>query len=288
MSRSPSLTSLRAFSVVGQCLSFTQAAYRLGVTQSAVSRQIRQLEEALDTPLFRRIGNAVALTEAGAALHERLTDAFGQIDDAIRDAHAVVPRQKLTVLAPPTFSTRWLARRMQDFRSRHEDLDLAIHTRPDEAVRFDCTIRYGCLPRDRHLSNPILTEQHILVCAPELLDEGEAWRNTAVLHVLDGISRMQTWENWLQLSTEFAGVLPQNVMELATLDMVIEAARAGAGIALIDRNMIECELATGQLVPIDPTTMTGPYTYWLDVTHDQISRSRVARFSRWLRQSVDG
>ncbi|WP_417474063.1 LysR substrate-binding domain-containing protein [Leisingera sp.] len=130
----------------------------------------------------------MALTEAGVALHERLPDAFGQIDDAIRDAHAAVRRQRLTVLAPPIFSTRWLARRMQNFRSKHEDLDLAILTRPDEAVRFDCTIRYGCLPRDRHSSNPILTEQYFLVCAPELLAEGEAWRTTAVLHVLDGIS----------------------------------------------------------------------------------------------------
>lgn len=284
MSHSPSLTSLRAFSVVGLCLSFTQAAHRLGVTQSAVSRQIRQLEESLDTPLFRRIGNAVALTEAGIALHERLTDAFGQIDDAIRDARAIVPRQKLTILAPPTFSTRWLARRLQDFRSKHADLDLAIHTRQDEAVRFDCTIRYGCLPRDRHLSNPILSEQHVLVCSPDLLGLGETWRTTAILHVLDGMSRMQTWEDWLQLSTDFVGSLPQNTMEFATLDMVIEAARARAGIAMIDRNMIEHELETGQLALIEPTMMTGPYAYWLDVTHDQISRSRVARFSRWLRQ----
>ncbi|WP_417474093.1 hypothetical protein [Leisingera sp.] len=84
----------------------------------------------------------------------------------------------------------------------------------------------------------------------------------------------------MQLSTECVGVLPQNFMDLANLDMLIEAARAGAGNVLTDRNMIECELATSQLVPINPTTMTGPYTNWLDVTHDQISRSRVARFSR--------
>lgn len=282
MSHPPTLTSLRAFAVVGQCLSFTQAAHRLGVTQSAVSRQIRHLEESLDTPLFRRIGNAVALTEAGAALHERLTDAFDQMDDAVRETRATVPRQKLTVLAPPTFSTRWLARRMQDFRSRFGDLDIAIHTRPDEAVRFDCAIRYGCTPRDRHVSSQIIVEQHVLVCAPTLANPDESWRGSAVLHVLDGATRMATWDKWLALSASGPEPMPQGVMEFATLDMVIQAAQSGAGIAMIDRNMIEGELDSGALVQLDQAVMTGPSAYWLDVTQDQLSRRRVARFARWL------
>ena len=108
MSVPPSLTSLRAFATVGQCLSFTEGARRLGVTQSAVSRQIRQLESALDIALFRRIGNAVELTEPGAILHERLAGAFDLIDDAVLEARRTVPRQKLTLLAPPTFAARWL------------------------------------------------------------------------------------------------------------------------------------------------------------------------------------
>lgn len=284
MSHPPTLTSLRAFAVVGQCLSFTQAAYRLGVTQSAVSRQIRHLEETLDTPLFRRTGSAVALTEAGIALHERLTDAFDQMDDAVRDIRASVPRQKLTVLAPPTFSARWLASRMADFRARFADLDLSVHVRPDDALRFDCTIRYGQAPRERHLSRQIAIEQHVLVCSPGLADGAERWRDSAVLHVLDGPSRMTTWDTWLAGAQPDAARLPQHMMEFATLDMVIQATLAGAGIAMIDRNMIADELAQDRLVQLDPTVVTGPRGYWLDVTQDQLSRGRVARFARWLQQ----
>src|SRR5690606_37628363 len=131
MSVTPSLTSLRAFATVGQCLSFTEGAHRLGVTQSAVSRQIRHLESTLDIALFRRIGNAVELTEAGAVLHERLADAFDLIDEAVIEARATLPRQKLTLLAPPTFASSWLSRRLVSFRQRFPDLDLSLHLSPD-------------------------------------------------------------------------------------------------------------------------------------------------------------
>ncbi len=164
----PTLTSLKVFAAVGQCLSFTQAGKHLGVTQSAVSRQIRQLEDTLDIALFRRVGNNVFLTEAGALLHERLADAFDVMDDAVRDVRATVPRQKLTVLAPPTFAARWLSRRIKEFQQRFPDLDLSLHTHSDDNVRFDCAIRFGVDPKERYTSTRLMIEQHIAVCAPVL------------------------------------------------------------------------------------------------------------------------
>ena len=82
----PSLTSLRTFSVVGKCLSFTEAARQLGVTQSAVSRQIKSLEESLDLKLFDRVGNSISLTIAGQSLHKRVSETFGLMADAVSDA----------------------------------------------------------------------------------------------------------------------------------------------------------------------------------------------------------
>lgn len=284
MSVSPSLTSLRAFAVVGQCLSFTQAAQRLGVTQSAVSRQIRQLESTLDIALFRRIGNSVALTEAGAVLHERLVVSFDLMDEAVREVCGTVPRQTLTVLAPPTFAARWLARRLAPFRQRFPDLDLSLHMRGDENVRFDCIVRFGIGPRERHTSTRLLVEQHIAVCAPELQADPERLRRSCLLYVLDETRRLPTWDNWLAATQRDRRDLPENTMEFATLDMVIQAALTGAGLAVVDRNMIEAELQSGSLIQLDPVVVTGPIGYWLDISGERLSHSRVVHFSRWLQQ----
>lgn len=284
MSVPPSLTSLRAFATVGQCLSFTEGAHRLGVTQSAVSRQIRQLESTLDITLFRRIGNSIELTGAGAVLHERLAEAFDLMDEAVREARATVPRQKLTLLAPPTFATRWLSRRLVSFRQRFPDLDLSLHLSPDDNVRFDCVIRFGTDPRDRHSSTRLMVEQHIAVCAPDLRADPGRLRQSCLLYVLDRALRLPTWDNWFAATRHDRRDLPENAMEFATLDMVIQAAVTGAGLAVVDRNMIESELASGALIQIDPVVVTGPFGYWLDISTERLARSRVVHFARWLQQ----
>lgn len=288
MSVSPSLTSLRAFTVVGQCLSFTEAAHRLGVTQSAVSRQIKQLESTLDIALFRRIGNSVALTEAGAVLHERLMVSFDLMDDAVREVRATVPRQTLKVLAPPTFAARWLARRLTSFQQRFPDLDLSLHMRADDNVRFDCVVRFGAGPRERQTSTQLLIEQHVAVCAPELQADPERLRRSCLLYVLDEARRLPTWDNWLAATRHDHRDLPENAMEFATLDMVIQAALTGAGLAVVDRNMIEAELQAGTLIQFDPVVVTGPIGYWLDISGERLSHSRVVHFARWLQQVAVG
>ena len=284
MPSSPTLTSLRAFATVGQCLSFTEGAHRLGVTQSAVSRQIRQLESTLDLPLFRRIGNSIELTEAGAVLHERLAEAFDIMDEAVMEARATVPRQKLTLLAPPTFSARWLSRHLVSFRQRFPDLDLSLHLSADDNVRVDCVIRFGADPRDRHVSTRLMVEQHIAVCAPDLWADPDRLRQSCLLYVLDRALRLPTWDNWFASTQHDRRDLPENAMEFATLDMVTQAAVSGAGLAVIDRNMIEPELQSGALIQIDPVVVTGPYGYWLDISTERLARSRVVHFARWLQQ----
>ena len=103
-----SLTSLRVFSVVGKRLSFTDAAKELGVTQSAVSRQIKSLENSLNIDLFNRVGNSVSLTKDGESLHRRIFEIFGLMEDAISDITNSVQQRKLNILAPPTLAARWL------------------------------------------------------------------------------------------------------------------------------------------------------------------------------------
>ncbi|RJE88108.1 LysR substrate-binding domain-containing protein [Paracoccus onubensis] len=286
MSSFPTLTSLKAFAMVGNCLSFTQAAKRLGVTQSAVSRQIRQLEEAMDIVLFRRVGNSVVLTESGALLHEKLADAFDLMDEAVRGANESLPREKLTVLAPPTFAARWLARRLASVRHSLPDLDLAIHMQPENNVRFDCTIRFGTEAHQKQSSTLLMMEQHIAVCAPDLWADEQRLRRSCLLYILNDTRRLPTWENWFSATQHNRNIFPENSVEFATLDMVIQAAQSGGGIAVVDRSMIEFELKSGHLTQIDPVIVTGPFGYWLDINNERMERRRVLRFARWLQNAA--
>ena len=280
----PSLTSLKAFVVVGQCLSFTQAAVRLGVTQSAVSRQIRHLENTLDIILFHRAVNGVSLTDAGAKLYDRVSASFDLIEEAVCEVRATVPRQTLKVLAPPTFAARWLSRRLVPFRQRFPDLDLSLHMRGDDNVRFDCVIRFGIEPHERQTSIRLITEQHIAVCSPELHANPDLLRRSCLLYVLDDSRRLPTWDNWLAATQRSRQDLPDTNMEFATLDMVIQAAMTGVGLAVVDRHMIEAELRAGSLIQFDPVVVTGPIGYWLDIAPERLARTRVVHFSRWMQQ----
>ncbi|MBV6634220.1 MAG: LysR family transcriptional regulator [Alphaproteobacteria bacterium] len=279
----PSLTSLRAFSAVGQCQSFTKAAQQLGVTQSAISRQIKLLEEALDITLFHRIGNSISLTPEGASLHQRVFETFGLLDEAVAETRAISARQRINLLAPPTFAARWLTRRLHSFRERFPAYDLAVYTRPHGDIRMDCSVRFGIGAERAGQSTQLLIEQHMAVCAPSLRDDPKAMADSCLFHVLDEEERLPLWDDWFAVSGQARGDFPETSLDFATLEMAIEAAKNGAGLAIVDRHMIEYELAAGSLVPIDQTVVTGPRGYWLEISSEQQARTRSVQFVNWLR-----
>ncbi len=182
------------------------------------------------------------------------------------------------------FAARWLSRRLKEFQQRFPDLDLSLHTSSEGDVRFDCSIRFGIDPKERHTSTRLMIEQHIAVCAPALWADPEQLRRSCLLYVLDHARPLPTWDNWFATTLHDRETLPQNAMEFATLDMVINAAVSGAGLAVVDRNMIRSELDSGTLVQIDPVVVPGPIGYWLDISGERLSRSRVVHFARWLQQ----
>ena len=117
----PSLTALRVFETAAKQLSFTLAAKQLHVTQGAVSRQIKQLEGYLGVPLFVRLHHKLELTDAGSELVQKLDISFNLIETAVADIRDPNLRQKLNILVPPTLATRWLARRLSDFRQHYKE-----------------------------------------------------------------------------------------------------------------------------------------------------------------------
>ena len=178
----PSLTSLRTFSVVGKCLSFTEAARQLGVTQSAVSRQIKSLEESLDLKLFDRVGNSISLTISGQSLHKRVFETFGLMADAVSDATGSSQQQKLNILAPPTLAARWLTRRLSSYPHEFPEIELAVHTMARPDIRMDCVIQFGTHPTAGSENLQLLVEQHIAVCSRKLFEDREAMRTSCLLY----------------------------------------------------------------------------------------------------------
>jgi LysR family glycine cleavage system transcriptional activator len=283
MKNAPSLTSLRAFSVVGNCLSVTAAAEQLGVTQSAVSRQIKALEDTLDLKLFSRVGNRITLTEEGRVFHQRVFETFGLLENAVDEAAGALQRPKIHLQAPPTLAARWLTRRLSSYPHKFPGVELAVHTESWPDIRMDCVVRFGTHPTPGSEHVQLLLEQHIAVCSRSLCSDPEAMRASCRLHVFDKSVRFPLWDDWLELEPDNPNVPSGTSMEFATLDLAIQAAKNSVGVAIVDRNMIEFELSAGSLVQLSPTTVVGPNGYWLEISEEQQAKTRSVQFFRWLR-----
>ncbi|HCN44374.1 MAG TPA: LysR family transcriptional regulator, partial [Pseudomonas sp.] len=272
MRQLPPLNMLRVFEEVARHRSFSQAALELNVTQGAVSRQIKQLEDHLGVALFVRTHLGLTLTEAGAALSPQLAAAFDQIDRALQSVRVPNLRQRLRILAPPTWGTRWLSPHLRDFCRRYPDISLSVSNQAshEHLAEIDCRIRFGLGPAEHWHSELLVMERHVAVASAELFVDRQApdLRQHPLLHILHDGKRLKVWENWLAAvgrdDVETAGGL-----EFSTLDQVIHTALAGGGLAVIDRQMIERELREGSLLPIAGVEVLGPYGYWLDVAGDK-------------------
>ena len=284
---SPSLTSLRAFSVVGNCLSVTSAAQQLGVTQSAVSRQIKSLEDSLEFKLFDRIGNSIHLTAEGQVFHRRVFTIFGLLEDATTDATNSFVRQKINLLAPPTLAARWLTRRLRDYPQRFAAFELAVHTEKQPNIRMDCAIHFGRYPSVGSEHVKLFMEQHIAVCSRDLFENRHAMRASSPLNVFDKGVSFPLWEDWLTLEPNYPDLPIGPSMEFSSLELAIQAAKNSVGVAIVDRNMIEYELEAGSLVQISPTTVAGPNGYWLEISKEQGAKKSAVQFFRFLRKVAD-
>lgn len=283
----PPLTALRVFETAGKHLSFTQAAKDLHVTQGAVSRQIKQLEEYLGVPVFIRLHHKLELTDAGRQLLPKLEQSFNLMEVAVQELRDPNQRQKLSIFAPPTYATRWLAPRLADFNKRFSELKLSIQDQESEHALFDCSIRFGRTAKPNHYSELLMLEQHIAICAPELVEKAQQLETEerCLLHILHDRKRLPVWGNWLQEAGMAELVDVSRGMEFSTLDQVINAAVSGAGFAIIDKYMISQELKSQALVQFSDVEVAGPYGYWLDVSSERQGLAKVIRFTEWLRQS---
>ncbi|MCJ0762437.1 LysR family transcriptional regulator [Variovorax terrae] len=284
------LNALRAFEVSARHLSFTRAALELGVTQTAVSAQVRNLEERLGAPLFRRLPRGLALTDEGQALLPVLSDSFGRMGEVLGQFQGGRLREVLTVAAVGTFAVGWLMPRLAAFHRSHPFVDLRLMTnnnRVDLAGEgLDYAIRFGDGAWHGTEADALLDAPLSPVCAPEVARRLGAAADLARETLLRSY-RADEWGRWFAAAGVETPLLRGPVFD-SSLTMAAAAVQ-GIGVALLPPAMIAGDLRHERLVqPFAIEVVTG--RYWLTRLKSRPVSAAMREFRRWLLDAaaVDG
>ena len=259
MRRLPPLNSLRAFEAAARHLSFSKAADELSVTPAAISQQIKILEDYFACPLFQRQARGLRLTGTGAYLVPYTTDAFDQLNHAVRSARKRNESSILTVSVSPSFGAKWLVPRLDSFRRAHPQFDIRLDA-TDRLVDFehedvDLAIRYGAGSYRGLISECLLENSTFPVCSPALikgkhpLRTPKDLRHHTLLHT-EWKSASDTaphWPTWLQA----AGVTmedPERGPRFTTEFVALQAAIEGQGVLLSASPHSTNDLEKGNLI----------------------------------------
>jgi LysR family glycine cleavage system transcriptional activator len=302
MNKLPPLIELRAFDAAARHLSFKKAATELGVTPTAVSHQIRLLEQYCGRTLFRRRPRPVSLTEAGARLFPVVRDGLEAFATVLGEIRRKDGRQPLVITTTNALAARWLVPRLPRWRKLRPDAPLDISGTDSvlslSAGDADVAIRYATsrqIPREG-IAEEFLSDTYWPVCSPKLLSAGARLKSAADLrqHVLvhaywfPADIEPPSWQRWFALARrrwrnvpDFADMQHLNFREELH---AIEAVIAGQGVGLFSDVLVGAELASGALVRIFNLSLPG-YRFYV-VRRTGHPRERIIRaFSAWLRST---
>lgn len=290
----PPLAAVRAFEAAARHLSFTRAAAELGMTQAAVSYQIKTLEQRTGTPLFRREHRRVALTEAGARLAPVVSDAFARMTAAFAGLRQQV-EGVLSISAVTTLASNWLAPRIGAFQLAQPGLAVRLegnsHLVDFDRDQIDMAIRLGTGPWSRSLRTHRLFLQRLTpVCSPSLaarLGPGPDPRDLLRLPLIE--AEGTDWSLWFDLAgvdaADRAGAGPPITLE--TQQMMVNAAAASAGVALIEPLMFPAIQTDGRLVrPFDIVLESPTNQYWLVYPEARRNTPKIRAFRDWILAQV--
>lgn len=287
----PSLGTLAVFEAAARLGGFTKAADELGVTQAAVSRQIRALEEDLNTPLFVRGHRKIQLTAAGRVLAEAVGQSFERIADAIEVVRHPTRPEMLTVSTTLAFSHFWLLPRLPSFRTEHPGLELRVISQ-DTPIdlrdgEIDVILRFGRSPFRDGRTVASFPEMAYPVCSPEFAERLGPDFDVARLAELPLIEMdpvepaWMTWRRWFDL----AGMKrPQrrSGLRFNHYSDAVYAAINGEGVSLGWHRVLERPLADGRLVRLGDLAVEPEEGHHLVVRETATGESAVAAFTGWI------
>lgn len=283
------MMGLQAFEASARHQSFTEAAKELCLTQGAISRQIRLLEQAFGIELFHRVHNRLVLTHAGEDFLRGVRNGLDSIDAAAsRLVASKEARGVLNLASLPTFSTRWLMPRFRSFAEASPDIVVNIFSRTYTVdftnESFDAAIHIGTAACDGARGDRLMDEDAIPVCSPALLEADARLCHPdgfGRFKLLQQTQRPGVWADWSQAAGLnhpdcFAGPRFEQAM------VMIEAARAGLGLALVPRFMVQDELSAQQLVvPFEVEVRTN-WAYWFVYPEHKLASPALWAFRAWL------
>ncbi|MES0883402.1 transcriptional regulator GcvA [Roseibium sp. SCP14] len=288
----PPADTLIAFECAARHLSFTRAAEELHLTQGAVSKQVRQLEDRLGVELFRRVRQRIVLTDAGRLYLHDIRGALEQMTAATRQVMSYAGSADVLNLAVlPTFGTRWLAPRLAEFVKRYPDagLNLSVRLQPfdfDEEP-FDGAIHHGDPVWAGAIAERLFDEEVIPVASRAFRDRHQIRTPADLARVprLQLATRPLAWRQWF----DRAGVETDAAFQGARFEqfvMISEAAIHHAGAALIPRFFVEAELASGRLVRLFELSPDQQTAYYFVYPEGRTMRPVVAAFRQWLMEEA--
>lgn len=295
---------IRAFEAVARRLSFSAAATELHLTQSAVSRQIRTLEDELGAPLFLRGTRKVELTDAGHTLMRAVAPLLDRLDATVRQIRVARGRRHVGLTTFASFASLWLIPRLHTFQAAHPDIDIRVSAGdvfvglddPD----LDVALRYchpdAAPPGAERLFGEILTP----VVSAQLAEQAASGRapplrepaDLAGHALLDEDSPLASteWLNWRRWLREHGlpQLEPRRWVRLNFTYQQIQGALAGQGVALARLALVHESIERGELVePFGAAgRMTSPFTYWQILLPEARLRPELSEFTRWVREQA--
>ncbi len=291
--RLPSLNALRAFETVAQHLSFARAAEDLHVTKAAVAQQVRLLEAEIGTPLVRRSGRGLSLTEAGQAGLRDIKEGFAKLASGSRRMRETRGRHLVVISAGASFAATWLVRRIGRFKQEHPEIDVLLDAARSSTEMdregIDAYIVWGTGEFPGYASVRLFEEHAFPVCSPRLIQgepplrEPADLRHQTLLHLEWDwhFGAWPDWETWLNA----AGVTDVDVSRglwFNQMSIALEAAIQGQGVALSTRALAADEIAQGKLVAPFATSVETPFGYYFACRSESLRNPKFVALRQWL------
>ncbi|UVK39792.1 transcriptional regulator GcvA [Mesorhizobium sp. AR10] len=296
----PGTRALRTLEAAARHLNFTRAADELGLTPAAVSHQIKEIEDQLGIVLFTRTSRTIRLTAAGTVLFEASIDALDLLGRAVSRARKLTRGTALLkVTLDAQFASKWLMRRVDDFRKRQPNIelrfDIAYEVRDFELDDVDVGIRFGAGKYPGLRAHRLFDNILIPVCSPSLLTSGPPLREPRDLfnHTLAHIEWSRqgvTWPNW-RMWMAAAGVNDfddSRTIVFGNSTDAVQAALDGNAVALADFAMVANDLSQGRLVqPLELGLRVAPeFAYFLVYPESTADDPRIIAFREWILEEV--
>lgn len=284
----PPLNPLRTFEAAARLGSLTCAAEELFVSQVAVSRQVRVLEEYLGVTLFRRLHRGIELTREGQQLYEGISSAFQSISNAARRVSRRDHRNVLSIQSYTTFSQRWLIPRLGHFHDMHENIEVRLSSSiapvDFDAQNIDAAIQSGHGDWPHLHSEKLVDIELIPICTQAVMDSMKlkSIKDLSKACLLHSMARPNDWASWL--TSAGASFNPPAGLRFDNSALAYEAASMGIGVAIAIKMFVERQVQSGSFVlPFNETYKTGE-AYYLTWPRNIPPSDTLLKFLAWMRE----